>query len=288
MRVAQRVDQHSKTATAMFYYKCGKNKSNFGDLVGPYLYERIAGKAPKRINEGNCRQFTREPLLVTCGSLIQNWNMRSNWIIWGSGIYRRTEKLRQRPSTVLAVRGPLSRNVLLKSGIQCPKVYGDPALLLPRFYKAKRDAHTHRVGLLPHYTGYEKVKKMFAGRPGIYVIDVDRPVEQVCDDIASCEVTFAGSLHGVIVSHAYNVSCVWVKREGFEKKEHRGDGVKYEDYFLSVGLEVGKNGLNKVELSSILDTPTPDLVTQAKDYPQVTKMPNLDLLMEACPFPKRK
>lgn len=278
--------QATFASQAMFFYKCGPNRSNFGDLVGPYLYRAIMGTAPLHVDVGSCRAFTREPLLVTCGSLLQNWNMRKNWHIWGSGIYRETERLHSRPAKVYAVRGPLSRNLLLKCGIACPEVYGDPALLLPRFYNARRSAHTYRIGLLPHYTGYEKVKRMFGHRgKDVFVIDVDRAVEKVCDDIASCEATFSGSLHGIVVSHAYGVDCAWAKREGHEIPAHAGDGVKYRDYYASVGRTVAPT---PIDLSRLVNLPIEELVAQAKGFPGVVKLPNLEALLKACPFGMKK
>lgn len=54
--------------------------------------------------------------------------------MWGAGVIDDAKELPAHPKKVLAVRGPLSRKYLLDRGIECPAVYGDPALLVPKVY----------------------------------------------------------------------------------------------------------------------------------------------------------
>ena len=52
-------------------------------------------------------------------------------IIWGAGVIDPTKSLIHKPQKVLAVRGPLTRKYLEENEVNCPCIYGDPALLLP-------------------------------------------------------------------------------------------------------------------------------------------------------------
>ena len=53
-------------------------------------------------------------------------------IVWGAGVMNADDRIDPRAELV-AVRGPLTREAALRSGVPCPPVYGDPALLVPRF-----------------------------------------------------------------------------------------------------------------------------------------------------------
>ena len=71
-----------------------------------------------------------------------------NTIIYGSGAITSNPDIKGRPVKVLSVRGPLTRDVLIKNGIDCPAVYGDPALLLPLVYKPQIK-NNERIGIIP-------------------------------------------------------------------------------------------------------------------------------------------
>jgi hypothetical protein len=67
------------------------------------------------------------------GSVLIDKFVDSKTIVWGTGMLK-PQKLTNKPSKVYAVRGPKTRKILLDSGISCPEIYGDPALLLPYYY----------------------------------------------------------------------------------------------------------------------------------------------------------
>ena len=73
--------------------------------------------------------------LIIGSSITKLTNERS--IIWGAGAIDDEEPLRIKPKKVLAVRGPKTREYLLKNGVECPAVYGDPAMLIKYFYYPK-------------------------------------------------------------------------------------------------------------------------------------------------------
>lgn len=265
----------------LFCHPCGPNNSNFGDLIGPWLYNKITGKQPFQVNAYQIKTFPQSvPLLITCGSIIKPKFIYSNSIIWGSGIMTGEIKLPRKPLAVHAVRGPLSRKALLVNGIECPEVFGDPGILAPLFYKPRK-SHAYKVGLIPHYVCNATVKDLFRHRQdSVLVIDVDRPVEAVIDDIASCEVTFSSSLHGIILSHAYKIPCQWMQAAN-EGTIH-GDNSKFHDYYMSIGRQEGE--VIPEAYASLINLSVAELIEKASKSPGPTQTPKLENLLRACPF----
>ena len=81
---------------------------------------------------------------------------KPNSIIWGTGCIDKG-MIGEKPSKVYAVRGPLTREELLKKGIECPEVYGDPALLYPMIYNPKVEKK-YKWGIIPHYIEFESAR----------------------------------------------------------------------------------------------------------------------------------
>ena len=59
----------------------------------------------------------KKDVVFGAGSILRN--SRDNSIIWGTGFMFGNEKIIN-PKKILSVRGPLTRNRLLKLGINCP------------------------------------------------------------------------------------------------------------------------------------------------------------------------
>lgn len=262
----------------MYYVKCGPKKSNMGDLIGPYIYEKLQGVPPQQITK-NTSQIPN--VLLTCGSIIQPQVVLANSTIWGSGIINKNFRLIQKPKDVRAVRGPLSRAALIKNGVNCPAIYGDPGLLLPIFYKPKLLPKKFRVGIIPHYVDYAYFKSIFEKLqlPDVQIIEMDQSVEKVCDEIANCEYTISSSLHGIIVSHAYGIKSAWMTT----KNKLWGDNIKYDDYYASIGVSTS---VRPIPFSEVTPSKQSTLHSIISACPQVVTMPDLKLLLEVCPFRK--
>jgi len=246
------------------YWWNGEGNRNFGDLVTPYLIEKMTGGKVFWCNP----HFCLKKYYVVTGSVLQMINR--NAIVWGAGILFHGDKI-SKPKQVLAVRGPLSRNRILELGYDCPEIYGDPALLLPQLYTPKTKKE-YEVGIIPHYVDYEKVKGAVKAE-SVLVINVFDHVEKVVDDINRCKRTISSSLHGIITSHAYEIPSIWVRFSD----QLAGQDIKFEDYFLSVKIDAYKpfNLTSDIpELKGLLDL--------FKGY----NKPVIDTtkLMSVCPF----
>lgn len=179
----------------------------------------------------NYRQtFLKNKINYLCiGSIIESYADQFS-IIWGSGAMHGNAKLKHKPLKVLAVRGPLTRKYLIEQGIDCPEIYGDPALLLPRIYN-KEVLKKYKVGIIPHITDLSlKQVNDLSSDYKIIRLDKYRLWTDVIDEIRSCEFIVSSSLHGLIISDAYNIPNIWVEF----KPLNGGNRFKFFDYFASV------------------------------------------------------
>lgn len=217
-------------------------EQNFGDALSPYIVRRLLGKQHTLEVNGE-----GEVNLLAVGSWLHY--AKDGTHIWGTGL--RTDPPQEHDAThdyktlnVHAVRGPLTRDFLLRRGIWCPPVYGDPALLLPELFHPGRDPKlADRVGLLPHLGSIEK----YQHARGFHVISpMTTNVEDTIRQIVSCSVIVSQSLHGLIVADAYRVPNVWLRDLPAE-----GD-LKFLDYFASQGRPVSfLNSLDEFQPSCL-------------------------------------
>ena len=155
-----------------------------------------------------------------------------NDIVWGTGCidYGQIGKI---PKEIYAVRGPLTRDELLKRNIKCPEVYGDPALLFPEIYNPEKTIK-YEYGLIPHYIDYTdenslKIIKNLSSQ-GVKIINITAGMFHFIDELIQCKNIMSSSLHGLIVADAYNIPNIRVK---LSNKLIGGD-FKFKDYSLSV------------------------------------------------------
>jgi hypothetical protein len=251
--------------TAAFWCRI-PSRPNFGDALTPWLIQRLTGSYPKFLHASD----PRHKYLVT-GSVIGLATPQCT--VWGAGIMNESDRVAA-GIKVLAVRGPLSRERVLASGVPCPAVYGDPALLLPLLYAPPTD-QLYSVGLALHFSDFPRILASHRMPDTIKLIDMQQPIEIVIDQIRSCEFVASSSLHGLIVSHAYGRPANWVEFRPLPS----GDGSKFRDYLQSIGCRRNQ------PLRMTPDRIKSDfLITDAIEPPT-----GFDLapLWESCPFPVR-
>lgn len=253
----------------------GKSKENYGDVLGRYLVEKISGKKvvfawPKKFSVYDW--FT--PIYVTIGSVLTHVNHKC--IVWGSGIINQETKIKK--AEFLAVRGPQTRKFLMGLGYDVPEVYGDPALLLPRYFNPSVEKK-YKYGFVPHYNDYKLVQKWFEGREDVHLIDMmTNDIESKTMEFLQCEQIISSSLHGVIIAHAYGIPAVWQK---FSDKVF-GDDIKYQDYMESVGLMFYKP---EIKTEPFTTEEMQNLFLNLPILPKVEIINQLcDDLMRVCPF----
>jgi pyruvyltransferase len=192
---------------------------NFGDQLSKVIVEWITGSPAVLVHQDVCGK------LVALGSILHF--TRPGDIVWGTGIHplfyhefwKTDADQLDLDISVWAVRGPLTRDLLLSKNIACPSVFGDPAILMPQVYPKSHNP-TRKIGFVPHFADQN-----FFIENKIEYIDVLSDWKTVIDGILDCEKIIASSLHGLIVAEAYGIPAVW-----FRISDRQGM-IKYMDYY---------------------------------------------------------
>lgn len=252
----------------------GKSKENYGDLLGKYLVEKISNQTVTWTKPSKFSFYDFiQPIYVTVGSILANVNYKC--VVWGSGIINKDQTVKK--AKFIAVRGPQTRQALLKQDYNVPKIYGDPALLLPRYFNPKIEK-SYTLGVIPHYQDYKDVSSKLNNNSILLIDLMTNSVEETTKEILKCKAIVSSSLHGVIVSHAYGIPAVW---QPFSDKLY-GDGIKFQDYFESVGIPPYRPDI----IEDYFDLHHLKCLFNDKPIlPNTTIVENLcDGLMAVCPF----
>ena len=260
----------------MFRNDNGYVNHNWGDDINIFFLEEITNLRVKVFNRS--RVFPRIVRKVYCciGSILDGCYGKK-LEIWGSGFISETGHIQVMPHRVYSVRGPLTRQKLLDQGIDCPAVYGDPALLISKYYHPIVEKK-YKYGIVPHYVDEANPSiQSFRSRDDVLLISMSNYHDwhEIPDAICSCEMIISSSLHGLIVSDSYGIPNRWVR---FSDKLDGGN-FKFHDYFQSIH--------RSVQNPKIIDS-TQELETILNDTPMYDRANNIDFkaIHEACPFKK--
>ncbi|KWW25821.1 MAG: exopolysaccharide biosynthesis pyruvyl transferase ExoV [bacterium F082] len=213
-------DSSTEETWGDFKYNLGDNLSTI--IVSYMLQRRGLSLETKVRNTAH---------LYAVGSILQYGYQ--NATVWGSGILRnlyRRERLFQtyplRRLDIRAVRGPLTKDYLVKLGHKCPEVYGDPAILMPLIYQPTDNLHMKTdFVVIPHFSKNSFYVKEYGEEHIVSMITDD--YKNVLDRIYNARLVISGSLHGIILAETYGVPSVFLRDRAADRD------FKYSDYYQS-------------------------------------------------------
>lgn len=262
--------------SAYFDNKGNLQIANWGDDINYWLFQEICTSRIISFDWSIRARLFNRPYVMGIGSILTMFNI-DNSVIWGSGILRPDKPFRGKPREVRAVRGPLTRQKLLESGIDCPEVYGDPALLLPLYYQPKVKKK-YKLGVIQQFHRVDNpLLDTLRQNPDVLIIRIGQYKSWLdfVDEVCMCETIISSSLHGLIVSEAYKIPNVWTVIDG----DNPIDFFKYHDFFLSLGHDR--------EPMCVYEPITREQIQANIDKWKPSEI-DLKPLLDSCPLPLKK
>lgn len=201
-------------------------KPNFGDVLSPIIVEYLSGlKCIHTTNE--CKK------IIALGSILQCHPIFNNDIIWGAGFRNIYQDISYTSVDVKLVRGPKTRDMLLKNSIECPEKYCDPGVLAPFIYNINYNQKIkNELLVILHINDIESDVVNFLQKNNIKYITMslqNNNILNILNEIACSKYVISSALHGIIVSECMN------KQTGVLKLSKGDDFFKYQDYYLGSG-----------------------------------------------------
>jgi len=244
---------------------------NWGDQLSKVLIERFSEK--KAVYSEASNKY------VIAGSIIDHKTIKPGDIIWGTGCMWRSPQPITKGIKICAVRGPLTRKIALKQGLDCPEIFGDPGLLM-RYIFTPEISSKYKIGLIPHYIDYKHCEHLINISNDLLIIDITKSIKEVINAAAQCDIILSSSLHGLILGDSLGKSSAYIKISD----KVCGGNFKFEDYILSTGRKFTGCCDWRDEISD-LKYPSKKFdmaITKALNTNKINI--NLNELIKACPF----
>lgn len=233
---------------------------NLGDMLSPVIVDYMLRERGLTLDT----PVSGVRHLYAVGSILLWGGANQDAVIWGTGLIgSQFLQPKQRFYNILfhhlmhridvrAVRGPNTRKALRYIGVKCPEVYGDPALLLPRFFPVEAQAR-REYNIIPHHSNYEE----FRDDPH-FVDIVTEDWQHTVREICSAKLNISGSLHGIILSEAYGIPAVFLSIPN-PKTQKQPTLFKYNDYYQSTGRDSFPIATSVEEALRMSPPPLPDI-----------------------------
>jgi len=161
--------------------------------------------------------------------------------VWGSGFGAKLrnasgalEPFSGFPETIYkihALRGPISRSILARIGVQSPMIFGDPAWFIPRILPHRPNPR-HELGVVLHLAELAEprpeaqpkrqiLRYQSGAADGVKLISTYhepswKGFHQKIQEILDCKRIISRSLHGMIIAEAFGIPCAFIANNPFD------------------------------------------------------------------------
>lgn len=206
---------------------------NYGDwlsplIVGHYTDRRVLFQSP------TAPSLTSGKHLVGVGSIGRF--IKPNSVVVGTGISSDEYQL-DPAAEYCSLRGPMSAEHLKACGGPTVESFGDPAAVLSRIIPVERGTTNGRTAFVRHF----KHRNLPVGLPEGYdelevLISHPDKIRELVTTLAQYDQVVTSAMHVLITCQSYGIPCALVVFEGYLDAV-AGNGMKYTDYSLGVGLD---------------------------------------------------
>jgi pyruvyltransferase len=193
---------------------------NFGDHLSRVVAAAVAAERGLTFED----EVTEHRRLLAIGSILHL--SATGDAIWGTGINGKIplEEIKAERLAIYAVRGPKTAATLRELGFTVPEVFGDPALLVPRYFGKRFTITTTRDYIfIPNLNDLQEHR--FAPNLVSPLMGWNRCIEEICRS----KLVIASSLHGIILAEAFGIPARYVRLSEIESR------FKYDDYAQGTG-----------------------------------------------------
>lgn len=195
---------------------------NFGDILGVRVVRDVASERLGPHSYRGSMPNLQRPRLAAVGSVMHM--LTPGTTVWGCGVNGKSLSEPLPPELdIRAVRGPLTREYLLDRGVSAPATYGDPGLLLARYWDRPAPQAHGDVVVIQNMNDCDHRKT----RPWRVVSPLS-PLETVVDAIRGASLVVGSSLHALIIADSFGIPA----RGIHSSVEPR---FKYADYYAGTG-----------------------------------------------------
>lgn len=205
-------------------------RCNFGDYLSPLIVE-MASRRPVEYAPIHKADMLAIGSIMNRECKAKRFLMPRRLHVWGSGTDA-PERVFSARHHYHAVRG---RHTLAQiAGEPAAVALGDPGLLAREWWEGRpRPDKRYTLGVIPHYVDRDAGPvRQVATQPGVCIIDVYWPVEEVLRAIQSCHFILSSSMHGLIVADAFSVP-----NRRVALSRGKISDFKFVDYYSAFGLD---------------------------------------------------